>query len=256
MDSKRKVIAGVTGLAVLAGAGGVYAASNDGADKEGKAFSNDVAKRLDVTPEKLDGAVQGAFQDRLDAAVKAGKLTQKQADEIAKRVKEDGGVHIGGPGFGPGGPGGPGERGEMHFRGPGGPGDGGPFGEAFDAAAKYLGLSKDELRKQVEPGKKSLADVAKDKNKDVAGLKSAMKDAIKAKLDKAVKDEDLTQKQEDAMLKDLDSHIDDIVAGKRPPHPKFRMHFEGPGGPPTTAPAPPNGGSFEGGVPGPPPPAA
>jgi hypothetical protein len=252
MDSKRKVVAGLTGIAVLAGAGGVYAASNDGADKDSKAFSNDVAKRLDVSPEKLDSAVQGAFQDRLDAAVKAGKLTQKQADEIAKRAKENGGVHIGGPGFGPGGPGGPGGRGEMHFRGgPGGPGDDGPFGAAFDAAAKYLGLTKDELRKKVEPGKTSLADVAKAQNKDVAGLKSAIKDAIKAKLDKAVKDEDLTQKQEDAMLKDLDSHIDDLVAGKRPPHPKFR-HFDGkgaPGGPP------PIGGSLEGPppVPGPPP---
>src|SRR5689334_4857742 len=99
MDSKRKVVAGLSAVAVLACAGGVYAATNDDGKNERKAFADDVAKRLDVSPDKLNDAVQGAFEDRLDAAVKAGKLTQKEADAIKAKVKEGGGVPIGPPGF-------------------------------------------------------------------------------------------------------------------------------------------------------------
>jgi hypothetical protein len=235
MDLKRKIVAGGAGLAMLAGAGGVYAATNGDGDKEREAFADNVAKRLNVTPEKLDEAVQGAFKDRLDAAVKAGKLTQKQADEIEKRVKEHGGVPFGGPGFGgpgfggPGfGKGGPGGPGGFHFRD--GPGPGGPIGAGFDAAAKYLGISDAELKKQLGEGK-SLAEIAKAENKSTDGLKKALREAVAAKLDKAVKDEDLTDKQRDGILERFDEHADDIIAGKRPEKPEFgkRFHHDGDG---------------------------
>ena len=230
MDSKRKIAAGVAGLAMLAGAGGVYAATNDG-DKERDAFADDVAKRLDVSREKLDSAVEGAFKDRLDAAVKNGKLTEKQADEILKKMKEHGGVPFGpgfgphGPGFGPGGPGGPHK---LHFRGHG---PGGPLIAGIDTAAKYLGVSRDELRKQLSSGK-SLADVAKAQDKSTSGLKQAMRETLESKLAKAVEDEDLTGKQRDEILARFDEHIDDIIAGKRPQKPEFGKRFH-----PTAKPA-------------------
>ncbi len=251
MDSKRKIVAGITAVALLAGAGGVYAATNDDGDGEREAFRNDVAKRLNVTPGKLDEAVQGAFEDRIDAAVKAGKLTEEQAEEIKKRAKEKGGVPFGPPGFGHGGPKGPGGPGKLHLRHHGGPG-GGVFGAGADAAAKYLGVSKEDLFKAHRDGK-SLAEVAKSKGKSVDGLKDAIRDAVEAKLDKAVKDEDLTDKQRDQILERFDEHIDDLVNGKRPKGGKgekgFRMHKfgDGPPGPPPgigpgsfdAAPAPP-----------------
>jgi hypothetical protein len=223
---KRKLAGGAAGLVLLAGAGGAYAVSNAGSSRD--AFLNDVAKRLNVTPEELKSAFQGALADKLDADVKAGRLTQEQADRIKKEAQQRGGVPFPGPGRfhdGPpplGGPGGPPPRGP---HGPGGPrGPGGPFAAGFDAAAKYLGLTDMQLDRQLESGK-SLAQVAGDRNKDVAGLKSAIEAAVKADLDKAVADKRLTQQQEDKILSGLHSRIDGLVnrkGGDRPPRPRWR----------------------------------
>src|SRR3954468_20980020 len=117
---KRKLAGGVAGLALLAGAGGAYAVSSSGSGGR-DAFLNDVAKRLDVTPEKLKSALDGALADQLDAAVKAGRLTQAQADEIKKHSQERGGVPFGGPGPPP-----PGAPPPPPFGGPPPPGMHGP----------------------------------------------------------------------------------------------------------------------------------
>ncbi len=94
------------------------------------------------------------------------------------------------------------------------------------AAAKYLGLSEADLRTKLRDGQ-SLADVAKAQSKDVDGLKTAILDAAKADLDKAVADKKLTQSQADDIYNALKSHIDDVVNANG----KLR-HFDGPGGPP------------------------
>jgi hypothetical protein len=225
ISAKRKLAAGAVGLAVLAGGGGAYAAGNSGtaakpADRaaEQKAFLDDVAKRLNVTRDQLDAAVKGAAEARIDAAVAAGTLTKEQGDTAKKRL-ESGGVPLlgGGPGLaGPGGPGG----------GPRGPGFGGHFGGrgfgGLDGAATYLGLSEDALRTQLESGK-SLADVAKAQNKDVAGLKAALKAALTKQLDQAVTDKKLTADQRTKILADVDARLDDIINNTRPK--------DGPGGP-------------------------
>jgi len=216
-STKRKLVAVVAGLAVTAGGGLAFAASKDSAADQRKAFLDNAANRLRVTPDQLSSALEGAFGDQLDAAVRAGRLTQAQADEMKRRIKEHGGVPFFG---GPGGPGG------FRGRGPGGRfGHHGPFGQ-LDAAAKYLGLSADKLRAQLKAGK-SLADVAKAQGKEVAGLEQAITDAAKADLDKAVAAKRLTQAQADRIAKELASHVGDLVQGKRPaggPGP-------GPGGP-------------------------
>src|SRR4051812_21727381 len=163
ISAKRKLVAGAAGLVVLAGTGGAYAANQASstptpskpADRaaEQKAFLDDVAGRLHVTTDQLTAALKGAAADRIDAAVKAGKLTQAQGD-AAKKAIESGNVPALGFGRGPGGPGGPGHP------GPGGPrGFGGPF-EAVDGASSYLGLTDQQLRDKLQSGK-SLADIAK-----------------------------------------------------------------------------------------------
>ena len=165
-------------------------------------FLNNVAKRLNVTPDQLKAALKGAASDQIDAAVKAGNLTQAQGDALKKRL-EQGGV----PGFGPG----------LGFGRP----DGGPgFGHRGiaglgDAAATYLGLTQQELFAQVASGK-SLAQIAKDKGKSVDGLKKAITDATKSKLDAAVKAGNLTQAQADALLKKLTDNLDTIVNATPP----------------------------------------
>jgi hypothetical protein len=222
---KRKLAVGAAGLAVLAGGGGAYAAGNTSSPSgtaakpadhaaEQKAFLDDLAKRLNVTRDQLDAAIKGAAEARIDAAVAAGKLTKEQGEEAKKRLADGigpilgfgGGPRGGGPGFGHGGPG--------HVFG----------GFGLDAAASYLGLSEDALRTQLQSGK-SLADVAKAQNKDVAGLKAAMKASITKRLDQAVTDKELTAEQRTKILADVDSRLDDIINGtppKRPDVPKFR----------------------------------
>ena len=89
---KSKVAIGVAGIAVLAGAGGTYAATHRSNNNERQAFLADAAKRLNVSPKELNDALQGAFSDRLDAAVSAGRLTRTQADEIKQHLQADGGL--------------------------------------------------------------------------------------------------------------------------------------------------------------------
>jgi hypothetical protein len=233
ISAKRKLAVGAAGLAVLAGGGGAYAAGTSSSSAtpkrtaakpadiaaEQKAFLDDVAKRLNVTRDQLDAAVKGAAQARVDAAVAAGKLTKEQGDDIKKRIESGAaggfglgflggprGPHGGGPGFGHGGRG-------FAFAGLG-----------LDGAASYLGLSEDDLRKQLMDGK-SLADVAKAQNKDVAGLKAALKDALTKRLDQAVADKKLTADEKAKILADVDARLDDLINGKapKPPNgPRFR----------------------------------
>jgi hypothetical protein len=234
ISAKRKLAVGAAGLAVLAGGGGAYAAGTTSSSAtpkrtaakpadiaaEQKAFLDDVAKRLNVTRDQLDAAVKGAAEARIDAAVAAGKLTKAQGDAAKKRL-ESGKGPLFGLGFaGPGGPGhGPGF-------GHGGPGRGFGFGFGLDAAASYLGLSEDALRTQLADGK-SLADVAKAQNKDVAGLKAALKAAITKRLDQAVTDKTLTADQRTKILADIDARLDDVINNTRPkggPGFRYRHH--------------------------------
>lgn len=227
---RQKVAGSAAGLALLAGAaGGAYAVTSGGSNDR-QAFLNDVAKRLKVSPEQLKSAFSGALADKLDADVKAGRITQAQADRIKKEAQEHGGMPFLPP-PGPGRPGGPGAPGgpppfaaPPPFGGPPPHGAHGPFGAGLDAAATYLGLTHVQLRRQLESGK-SLAQVAAARSKSVAGLKSAIEAAVKKDLDRAVADKRLTQAQEDQILTGLRSRLDDIVnrkPGDRPGRLRFR----------------------------------
>jgi hypothetical protein len=191
---KRRIAIGAAGLTILGGGGGAYALADRGNDDERQAFLNNAAKRLDVSPAKLRSALKGAMDDRLEADVKKGLLTQKQADAIKQHRRP-----AGGPRF------------ERRAGAP-------PMMEGAQAAAKYLGLTDAELRKKLESGK-SLAQVAKDENKSVDGLKKAIKDAVEAK---------------------LDARVDEMVNRSGPPGPP--VGFGGPGrlrgGPPPGGPPP------------------
>jgi hypothetical protein len=224
----RRLALGAIGALAVAGGGVAYAAAG-GSDPR-QALLNDAAQRLNVSPEKLKAALQGAFADQLDQAVKDGKLTQQQADRMKQRLERGDGL----PPFG--GP----PMMVMHGR------VGGPFGD-LKAAADYLGLAPAQLRDQVRGGK-TLAEIAQaTSGKTVAGLEQAILDAAKAGLDKAVANGRLTASQRDDFLKRLQQHVGDIVNGKLP-HPGFRMH--GPGGP--GGPGGPDGPGSWGGPPPPP----
>jgi hypothetical protein len=222
--AKRKLVVGAVGLAVLAGTGGAYAATQQtpttakppdpGAEQ--KAFLDDLAKRLNVTRDKLDEAVKGAASDRIDAAVAAGRLTKEQGDAAKKRLENANGLPMLGLGRGlhPNRPGGPGM-----LR----PGFGFGPGKSLSAAAKFLGSSDADLRTQLRDGK-SLADIAKAKGKTTADLKAAMKTAITSELDQAVKDKKLTADQRTKILADIDARLDDLINNTPPKGgPRFRF---------------------------------
>ena len=269
---KRNVVIVLAALAVAAFAGGAYAATQNSGPTSRQAFLNDVAKRLHVTPKELSSALSGAAVDQLQAEVKAGRLTQAQANQLEQRLKSGaaaGAVPFG-PGpvaprglFGPprafGGPG-PGPGVPAPGAGPGGAprfgfglGFGFGGGPGIVAAAKYLGLSDTKLFQQLSAGK-SLADVAAANGKTVAGLEQAMTAQIKKDLDAAVRAKAITAARESQILSNYSTRLKQEITQKglqRPRRPFFRGRPYGGGGPGLgqAIPAPPNmpaphGGAF------------
>ena len=88
-------------VAILAIGAGVAAADSIGNDQD--AFLNNVAKRLNVTPAALKAALKGANDDRIDAAVAAGKITKAQGDAMKARAAQGGVPFFGGGGHRGGG---------------------------------------------------------------------------------------------------------------------------------------------------------
>ena len=188
--TKRHVAAGATGLALLAAGGGAYAATRQGSNDR-QAFLNDAARRLHVTPQQLENALRGAALDRLDAAVKAGRLTQQQADAIKRRLQSGHGLGLGaGHLFR--------HHGRFEHR------------AGLDAAAAYLGLTDVELRNQLTAGK-SLADIAGARGKTVSGLEAALIAPVRKRLDTAVKAGRITQAQEQRFLARIQQRVAALV---------------------------------------------
>src|SRR5262245_25744783 len=88
-----------------------------------------------------------------------------------------------------------------------------PLGDPFEAAADYLGVSVEQLKGELEGGA-SLAEIATEHGKSVAGLEQAVVDAARAELDKSVAAGEMTAAQEQQMLTKLRSLVDDIVNRK------------------------------------------
>lgn len=225
--TKRVVVIGALAVVLAVGVGAAVAGGGLGFDNDQQAFLNDAAKRLNVSPAELKAALQGAYGDRLDAAVAAGTITKEQADAMKQRSAEGGGL----PFFGGGHRGGFGHDGPM----------------SMSAAASYLGLTEAELHTQLESGK-TLAQIANDKGKTVDGLKKAITDQAKETLDAAVKAGTITPAQAGEMLTRMSGRLDDRINGTGPMH-GDGDGYHGFGGPPSGM--QPNGmqpGGMQGGM--------
>ena len=229
---KGKLVVGLAALAVIAFAGGAFAATENSGPPTRQAFLNDVAKRLRVTPQQLSSALNGASLDQLQAAVKAGQLTQAQANAIEQRLKQAGGAAA--VPFGFFGYGGPGPAGAPFPRLRLFPG---PFagGGEIGSAASYLGLSFPQLFQQLSGGK-SLAQIATARGKTVNGLEQAMTAAVKTRLDKLLAAKAITAAQEKRVLSDFSARLAQEVNQKGMPLPLPLRRgnlrpWGGPGGP-------------------------
>ena len=243
MESRRKRTVAIGAAVALAAAGGgvAYAAATNTDPRD--ALLRDAAQRLNVSPGELRSALEGAFGDQLDQAVREGRLTQQQADQIKQQIARYG-LPLGGPMGGPGGPG-PGHGLAFGF----GFGRPGPFGAGLDAAASYLGLTQAQLARQLRSGR-SLADIARAQGKPVDGLEQALLDAARTELDRAVSDGKLTSDQRDRILSELREHVDDLVNGRAPgPFGRHDWRHDrgmGAGGPGIPGMPPPPPGAFPG----------
>jgi hypothetical protein len=204
---KLKIAAGTAALAAVLGGGAAVAATQLSPTEESDAIVEDAAKQLGVSADKLDAALKQALENRVDAAVEAGMLTEAQAAELKQRI-EAGDVPLLGVGPGPG----------LHRSHHG-------FVD-FAAAAEYLGMTEANLHASLEDGE-TLAEIAKANGKTAAGLADALVAAARADLDEKVAAGRLTTAQRTSILADLESRIDDVVNGE------FAFGFRGgPGGPP------------------------
>lgn len=167
-------------------------------------FLQKFADKLGVTVEKLKEAFSGAYQDTLNQAVSDGNLTQDQATQMQSQMQER--LDQGGfPGWaGPkefGGRGRDGMLGETGFR---------MGGLDLESVAKALGMTEDELKIELQAGK-TVADVAKEKNVDLATVKASVLADLKTNLDQAVADGKLTQDQADTLYTRLEQNFDTLV---------------------------------------------
>lgn len=212
-SKKMLAAAGVT-LAVAAGAGGAIAAGGKGRHgRPGIPGPAVIASYLGLTPAQLreqlkagktlaqiavtqgksvsglEDAIYADVQAHLDQAVANGRMTKAQEQAILTRLKArlDDLVNRSLPKIG--------RPGVKRFGG---------------AVATYLGLTPAELRAELRAGK-SLAQIATEHGKTVAGLKSAILDAVEARLDKAVASGRLTAAQEKTILDRLSAHLDELV---------------------------------------------
>jgi hypothetical protein len=183
------VIAGAAAVAALAGGTAAVAASSGGKAAEQPVLA-DAAKRLGVSADALRSALSGAEAAQLDGAVKAGKLTQAQADAIKQRRAADGTVlDLGHGDHGPGG----------HDGGPGG-------GFLLADAAKAIGVSESSLATDLRAGK-TLEAIAKAHGKTLADVTAAVKAAATSRLDADLKAGRITQAQHDEEIGELADHL-------------------------------------------------
>jgi len=183
------LIAALAAVGVLA----VGIGSSAAADKP--SLGDAVAARLGISADQLRAAFKAELTARIDAAVADGKLTAEQGAKLKERIANAKGLGIGAR-----------KAFAKHHK-------------AFvhrvaklrtgAAAARYLGLTPEELRNELSTGK-SLAQVAEAHGKTADGLVAAIVAPAKTRLAKAVENGRLTQQRADEILAKLTER-----AGKR-----------------------------------------
>jgi hypothetical protein len=215
MKNRTKLAAGAGAALAVVGAGAAVAADKLTPKEESKAVVEDAAKQLGVDPAKLSQALRKALENRIDEAVKDGRLSKEQGEAMKARIEaDDFPLFGGGHGFG--------HRGfTLHgFR-------------DLGTAAAFLGVGEDALRERLRDGD-TLADVAKEKGKSVDALVSAIVAATTKRLDEAVAAGRITKAQRDEIVAGLKQRTTEIVNGDFPAFrgrggPGFGPRFGGPG---------------------------
>ena len=218
---RRTRIAALATAGALAAAGtgvAVATSASDDAKQREQAVLEDAASRLDVDADELRDALGAAEDAQLDAEVKAGRLTQAQADAI-KQIATAPASCSAARRPRPGGP-------LRHSASAATTAAG--RARSIGAAAKALGISERSSSRSCATASRCSRSRRR-RARTTRDVKAAMRAAVKTELDEAVKDGRLTQAQADDMLEHLTDRLDDGGFGRGPGGPP-RGGF-GPGGP-------------------------
>jgi hypothetical protein len=235
---RRKMVIGIAVLALAAFAGGAFAATQEQPVNARQAFLSDVAQRLHVSTQQLMSAIKGADVDQLNRAVAAGRLTAAQASKMKARIERGGALPflgflgflgaqaVGPPRMVPGGFGGkqrpfklprgaqavpPGGFGPPRAAIAGAPGRGFALGALFG----YLGVNPAQLLKGLQSGK-TLAQIAGEHGKSVAGLEHAIIASRRAMLDKLVAAKLITSASAAKRLARFEKRLGTLLSTKHP----------------------------------------
>lgn len=158
----------------------------------------EVAKERGVAEQQLKDVIIKQMTERIDAGVKAGKLTAEKADKIKanmdQRVSEQ--INRKGP-----------MKGHFQHR------------RHMDNSEllALLKMDAETFRTEIKSGK-SLADIAKERGVSEKQLKEVMIKQMTERIDASVKAGRLSEEKAAEMKSRMETHIDDMIAGKKPTH--------------------------------------
>ena len=184
---------GASSAPTIGGAAGEYC----------EVYLDTLANELGVERAALLTASKTAMTAVVDAAVEDGELDEERATDIRERIAEAdegdcagfgrhllGGGHRGGPGFGHGRPA------FAHF------------GDVLEAASTALKLEQDELVAALRDGT-ALDELAETQGVEYETVTAAVTDAVRAELDDAVADDEITQERADEILGEVADWLED-----------------------------------------------
>ena len=187
----RKLVVGLATLIVLGGSAGAIAATQAGASQiapSSQAYIDDLAGRLHLAPSTLSAAMKAAIDDRVDAALAAGRITAARAAALKARVA----------------------AGRLHAARPQAAGR--SLRAGAHAAEDYLGLAPATLRSDLASGS-TLAQIASaTPGKTAEGLKAAVLASASTRLDAAVTSGAITSAQKRTRLARLSARIDVLLS--------------------------------------------
>jgi len=228
MNNSKKVMLGIGGLAVLAMlVGGLLFAlspvpvtfaqaptptapgspTQSNLNNYQNFFLNALAGRLGIAVDRLKEALIGAFNDTIDQLVKDGLFTQARADQLKNNFASRLGQNTS-PGIVV--PFGMGRFGNFRRFGFGRGFLMGRAGLGLPSIAKALNMNVTDLMSELQSGK-TIAEVAKEKNVDLAQVKANVLSDFKATLDQAVQNGNLTQARADAIYNQVSANFDTLV---------------------------------------------
>jgi len=163
-----------------------------------QSFVSKLAANLGVDQSTLTTALDTTRKQMLDEAVQQGKITQEQADKISSR---ENGCFCG-LGFLNGK-----FKGHGNFKREGLKGQGFPgIGRNLDGLADVLGMTADELKAEMQSGKK-IGQIAAEHGMTADQLRQKMIELKKDEISRAVADGKMTQDQADKILQKLEQRF-------------------------------------------------